>query len=129
MKQKRGFTLIELLAVIALLGVLATIAVTSAINISIKLKEKMYCEKIAFIENGAKQYGSDIIDSLDATGITLTVGDLVNKGVLKKDVDTPGSYIQDPRSKVSMDGIRVRIYLKNHRAYAHVDADVSKCEA
>lgn len=126
--NKKGFTLVELLAVIVILGLLATVAVTSAINVSTKLKVKMYCEKVQLIESGAKQYGADIIDSLDATGITMTVGDLVKQGAIKKDEDTPGSYVQDPRDKSSMDSISVRIYLKNKRAYVHVNADTSMCE-
>ena len=129
MKKRSGFTLIELLAVIALLGILATLAVSSAINISQNLKVKMYCEKIDFIETGAKQYGTDIFDSLDETGITISVGELVKRGALKSDQNVAGSYILDPRDNSSMDSISVRIYLKNKRAYAHVDVDTSMCES
>lgn len=128
MKNKKGFTLVELLAVIALLSVIVTLAATSAISISKKLKDDMYCQQVDFISTAAKTYGSDIIDRLDETGITVKVKDLVDKGYLKKDQDVPGSYILDSRDGSSMDEVEVRIYLKNHRAYAHVDVDTSSCE-
>ena len=124
--KNQGFTLIELLAVIALLGILATIAVTSAINVSINLKEDMFCEKIDFIETAAKQYGSTIYEP--GMDVTLTVGELVKLGALKRDQDVEGSYIIDPRDNSSMDEVKVQIYSKNKRAYAHVDVDQSMCE-
>ena len=125
--QKNGFTLIELLAVISLLGILATLAVTSAINVSVNLKEDMFCEKIDFIETAAKQYGANIYEQ--GMDLTFTVGELVKLGALKKDQDVAGSYILDPRDNSSMDEIRVRIYAKNKRAYAHVETDQSMCES
>ena len=88
----------------------------------------MYCEKLDFIENAAKQYGSDMLDSLNTTGITLSLGELVNRGKLKADQNVAGSYIIDPRDNSSMDHITVRIYLKNKRAYAHVNVDRTICE-
>ncbi len=124
--KKNGFTLIELLAVISLLGILATLAVTSAINVSINLKEDMFCEKIAFIETAAKQYGSSIYEP--GMDVLITVSELVKLGALKKDQDVSGSYVLDPRDNSSMDHIEVRIYSKNKRAYAHVDVDQSMCE-
>jgi prepilin-type N-terminal cleavage/methylation domain-containing protein len=125
--KKDGFTLIELLAVISLLGILATLAVTSAINVSIHLKEDMFCEKIAFIETAAKQYGSGIYEP--GMDVELTVAELVKLGALKKDQDVSGSYVLDPRDNSSMDAIKVKIYAKNKRAYAHVEVDQSMCES
>lgn len=128
MKDKKGFTLVELLAVIALLAIIITIAATSAISISKKLKDDMFCQQVDFISTAAKTYGSDIINQLDETGIIVKVKDLVDKGYLKKDQNVPGSYILNPKDDSSMDEVEVRIYLKNHRAYAHVDIDTSSCE-
>lgn len=136
MKQKKnnGFTLVELLAVIALLGIIGTIATTSAINISKKLKSEMLCDKIEFITNAGKTYGSDIYDSLSmdsSNKVEITVGDLVKKGYLKKDQDVDGNYIINPDDDSSMDNWSVEIYRKNNRAYAHVvapaDYDISSC--
>lgn len=125
--KKNGFTLVELLAVIALLAILATLAVTSAINVSINLKEDMYCEKLDFIETAAKQYGSSIYEP--GMNVELTISELVKLGALKKDQDVAGSYVLDPRDNSSMDQIKVRIYAKNKRAYAHVNVDQSMCES
>lgn len=126
-RKRNGFTLVELLAVIALLAIIATLAVTSAINVSVKLKDDMYCEKLEFISSAAKQYGTDMIDSLTEAGIQVTVADLVTSGKLRYDQNTPGSYILDPRDNSSMDHITMRIYLKNKRAYVHLNVDESFC--
>ncbi len=128
MKKKSGFTLIELLAVIALLAILGTIATTSAINISKNLKKDMLCEKIEFIESEAKNYGSDVIDTLTEEGIVVTVSELVEKGYIKKDQNVAGSYVLNPYDDTAMDGVTVKIYRKNNRAYAHVNYDASFCE-
>ena len=60
--------------------------------------------------------------------VTLTVSELVKLGALKRDQDVEGSYVIDPRDNSSMDQIKVQIYSKNKRAYAHVDVDQSMCE-
>ena len=122
MKQKKGFTLIELLAVIGILGILGTIATTSAINISQKLKKEMLCDTLEFISSAGKTYGSDIFDGLDEEGLDLTVGELVQKGYLKKD------QVVNPVDQNSMDEVVVHVYRKNNRAYAHVFYEAPFCE-
>ena len=96
-------------------------------DVSIHLKEDMFCEKIAFIETAAKQYGSGIYEP--GMDVELTVAELVKLGALKKDQDVYGSYVLDPRDNSSMDAIKVKIYAKNKRAYAHVEVDQSMCES
>ena len=96
-------------------------------DVSIHLKEDMFCEKIAFIETAAKQYGSGIYEP--GMDVELTVAELVKLGALKKDQDVSGSYVLDPRDNSSMDAIKVKIYAKNKRAYAHVEVDQSMCES
>lgn len=136
MKKQNGFTLVELLAVIALLGILGAIATTSAINISRKLKEDMLCEKLDFIANAAKTYGSDIFDDLSENPDIkkeVTIRTLVDKGYLKKDQDKEEGFIINPLDDSIMDSIKVQIYRKNNRAYAHIDTaaagmDTSFCD-
>ncbi len=124
--KKKGFTLVELLAVIALLGILATLAVTSAINVSVGIRNDMYCEKLEFIENNAKQYGLD--HYRNDLNETFTVKELVDLGYIKIDQDVEGARVIDPRDNSSMEEVKVNIYVKNRRAYAHVNVDASVCE-
>ena len=125
MKDKNGFTLIELLGVIVILAIIMTIAIPSATGISNKIKENMYCEKIDFIEEAAKTYGSDIIDSLTSTGIDITVKQLVEKGYLKKDQDSD-PLIVDPRDQTSNElyNMSLKIILKYNRPYVEFNTTV-----
>ena len=70
-----------------------------------------------------------MIDRLTETGIQVTVADLVTSGKLRYDQNTPGSYVLDPRDNSTMDAITMRIYLKNKRAYVHLNVDSSICES
>ena len=122
--KKNGFTLVELLAVIMLLGILATIGVTSAINMSKKIKDDMFCQKIDFIFSAAKMYGNDRLDSLTETGVNITVKDLVDYGYLKKDQDVSGHYVINPKDDSALDKAEVYVYLKNHRATAEMTGKI-----
>lgn len=125
MKTKNGFTLVELLAVIVLLSIVITIAVPGVMGISNKIKINMYCEKIEFIEQAAKTYGDDILDSLTATGLNVTVKQLVDKGYLKKDQDD-APIIIDPRdtSSTALYNMSFKIFLKYNRPYVEFNSDV-----
>ncbi len=141
MKNKKGFTLVELLAVIVILAIIISIAVPGTLGISNRIKEKLFCSKIDFIENAAKLYGEDKRDSLTTNvsvnggsykGKTIQVSELVNKNYLKKDQDT-SPYILDPRynkdSKIGLDSLSLTIYIKNNRVYVHFNStDVSTCK-
>ncbi len=125
MKNRQGFTLIELLAVIVLLAILITVAVPGVTGISNKIKTNMYCKKIDFIEQAAKDYGEDIISSLTSSGTNVTVKQLVDKGYLKKDQDT-SPIIVDPRDTKSttLYNMSFKIFLKYNRPYVEFDTTV-----
>ena len=117
MKNKKGFTLVELLAVIVILALLITIAVPGTRSISQRLKNKMYCSKLDFIETAATLYGEDHRDNFDLTNQKeITVKELVDTKYLKKDQEN-SPYIQDPRNKKSTNlyNQSLTIYLKNNR--------------
>lgn len=125
--MKKGFTLVELLAVIVILALLATIAVPSAISISHKIKTDMYCDKVDMILSDAQRWGNDHMSQLKETNPTgnnpvcykeITVKDLVEQGIIKKENDEVGNYIVNPVSNASMDHQKIGIYKKNKRAYA-----------
>jgi len=131
--MKKGFTLVELLAVIVILALLATIAVPSAISISHKIKTDMYCDKVDMILSDAKRWGDDHMSQLKVTNPTgntpvcykvITVKELVEQGILKKETEEEGNYIVNPVTNASMDDQKIGIYKKNKRAYAfYVETD------
>lgn len=132
MKNKKGFTLIELLAVIVILAILVTIAVPSAMNISNRLKTKMFCSKMDYIENAAKLYGEDRKEGFTAkfqgyNSKVIRVSDLINNNYLKKDNKT-SPYIEDPRNKKSLDDLLLMIYIKNNTvnvSFNNIDKTIS----
>ncbi len=127
MKNKKGFTLVELLAVIVILSIIVTIAVPGVMSVSDKLKVNMYCKKIGQIENQAKLYGEDIIDSLTESGISIAVKDLVDKGYIKRDQDS-APYVVDPRDVKtdSLYNMSFKLYKKNKRAYVDFNNTVKQ---
>lgn len=123
--MKKGFTLVELLAVIALIAVLAVIAVPSVMMVSRNIKEDMYCEKVDMLLTSARSWGEDHISTLRNTSAdrdncykTVTVGDLVDAGLVNKENDTAGSYVSNPVTNESMDSYEIGLYIKDNRVYA-----------
>lgn len=115
--------MIELLGVIALMGILIAVAVPSVLTISERMKTKMYCEKMEFIENGAQLWGQDnynLIFNTDTDSIEVTVSDLVKKNYLNKDeVDEEGKgYVSNPLDGASLMDRKVNVFIKNTRVYA-----------
>lgn len=139
MKNKNGFTLVELLAVVVVLSLIVTVAVPSTISVSKKIKEKMYCSKIDFIENAAKLYGEDrrdsftniSVDGVTSLGEKLKVVKLVSTNYLKKDKSS-APYIEDPRNKKDANGLddyEITIYIKNERIYVKLWPEaINTCE-
>ena len=117
--MKKGFTLIELLAVVVILALLAMIAVPSAIAISTSIKKNLYCEKVDMLLIDAERWGDEHTSRLsEDCYYEITVADLVEQGITKKENDTEGSYIMNPVTNEAMDNNVIGIYLKNKRATA-----------
>jgi type IV pilus assembly protein PilA len=57
--NKKGFTLVELLAVLVILSLLMVIAVPASINVSKKVKAKMYNNKVSLIKDAALLWAQD----------------------------------------------------------------------
>jgi len=132
--KKNGFTLIELLAVIVILALLATIAVPSAMRISHNIKTNLYCEKVKILLEDASRWGNDHLSRLGSDCyVSITVDDLVEQGITKKENDTKGSYIINPLTNEPMDNNEIRLYKKNKRAYAfYMESDndlLNACES
>ena len=124
--NKKGFTLVELLAVIVILGIILIIAVPASINISKKVKAKMYSNKIANITKSAVLWGQDNLECLQKnTGTSdsacanvtctqegniksckLTVGDLAAAGYVDYDNATT---VTNPQTGDSMNAETIEI--------------------
>lgn len=83
--KNKGFTLVEVLAVIVILALLITVAVPSVIGISKRVKANMFCSKVKDIESAAKLYGEDYVDEFGADAKYITICDLINNSVYKKE--------------------------------------------
>ena len=129
--KNKGFTLAELLAVIVIMALLLTIAVPSVIGISNKIKTNMFCSKIEDIESAAKLYGEDYRDEIPDTGKTITVYNLIENNLFKKednncDKSTPypnSTCVQDPRNGSALDAKTIKITIKNKRVFAEYQLD------
>jgi prepilin-type N-terminal cleavage/methylation domain-containing protein len=124
--NKKGFTLVELLAVIVILGIILIIAVPASINISKKVKAKMYSNKIANITKSAVLWGQDNLECLQKnTGTSdsacanvtctqegniksckLTVADLAAAGYVDYDND---KIVTNPQTGDAMNNVLVQL--------------------
>ena len=119
--KNKGFTLVELLAVIVILGVLLIVAIPNVFGIQKRIKVEMYCTKVHNIEKAAKLYAKDYQDELKAGSITITVADLIDNSLYKKETndcevksaDKP--CVVDPRTNTSMDNDKIEILPKGKR--------------
>ena len=134
--NKKGFTLIELLAVIVLLGAIMLIAISSVSGISNAVKQKMYDEKIDFIEEAAVLYGEDLKNNLlesskkynDGSNvyncIMIKVSELVPKYMESDTGSNTYPAVVNPKNKDEyLDNLDVIIYIRNRRIKAYVDQD------
>jgi type IV pilus assembly protein PilA len=87
---KKAFTLVELLAVIVVLGIILAVAIpsiTSTLNTS---KDKLNDIAVKQIKDAAKDYVLQYkykIDNIDTTGGYITVGDLIDSGIIESAED------------------------------------------
>lgn len=94
--MKRGFTLIELLITIILVGGLLTLTTISIIKIKDDISENLYDEKIEYIIAGAKEWGNDNLNSLNASTCTcVSVDTLISSGYITGD-DASKSNLDNP---------------------------------
>ncbi len=124
--MKKGFTLVELLAVIVILALLGTIAIPNMFKVSNEVQKDMYCEKVNMIISAAKTWGSSHTSELKTNCYKeMTIKDLVNKGIIKKESDEAGKpMVENPVTGGSMENSKVGIYLKNKRAYVfYIETD------
>jgi prepilin-type N-terminal cleavage/methylation domain-containing protein len=124
--NKKGFTLVELLAVLVILSLLMVIAVPASINVSKKVKAKMYNNKVSLIKDAALLWAQDNKACLQKnTGTSdsacanvtctqegniksckLTVGDLAAAGYLDYDNATT---VTNPQTGDSMNAETIEI--------------------
>lgn len=89
--MKKGFTLVELLAVIVVLGGISLIVIPSVQRNLAKSKDQTYNAQISTIEEAAKSWAADNIDSIPDNGssTTITLQDLINGNYVPKDIKNP----------------------------------------
>ncbi len=89
--KNRGFTLTELLGVIVILGVLAAITIPIIDNSLNNSKDNLYKTQVAQIEKGAKDYYSENLDKLPASGSApaITLKFLQDEGYLPLNIKNP----------------------------------------
>ena len=94
--MKKGFTLIELLVTIVLIGGLLTLTAVSIIKIKDDISQNLYDEKIEYLVAGAKEWGNDNLNSLNATTCTcVSVDTLISSGYITGD-DESKSNLTNP---------------------------------
>lgn len=109
--NKKGFTIVELLAVIVVMAVIIILATSGYRNVSQKIKETSYKNKVSYIETSAANYTSE-------TGFTVTnVDNLVKLGYVSAD-DEEGHVI-DPRDGSYMNCHIVNVSKEENNYYGH----------
>ena len=133
--NRKGFTFVELLAVIVLIGIIIGISVPVIRYADKKFHEKAYNTKVDLIKNAAKDYGDENIEFINAQtttytepssghsykAVTITVGDLLDKGYITKDNDIRKRDVLDPRNDESMLDKTITVYIKYNRAYVKLN--------
>ena len=133
--NRKGFTFVELLAVIVLIGIIIGISVPIIRYADKKFHEKAYNTKVDLIKNAAKDYGDENIEFINAQtttytepssghsykAVTITVGDLLDKGYITKDNDIRKIDVLDPRNDESMLDKTITVYIKYNRAYVKLN--------
>lgn len=92
--MKKGFTLVELLITLVLLGIIGAIVIYNMTNISRDTKENDYQRFIAEIKSAASVYADMYPEAFNELYVSrayiyITLGDLVNNGVLDEDKENP----------------------------------------
>ena len=136
--NKKGFTLVELLAVITILGVVMMIGTISITGIKNKMDQNMFENKLDFVLKAARSYGQDnqskIALGMNATigGKAVTyklvpIGDLISSEDLEADEtdDDGNKSINHYIDKVSINNLKIAVYVLNNRIYTCIPVDDS----
>lgn len=84
--MKRGFTLIEMLITIVLIGVVLTLTTVSIVKIRNDMTNRLYDNKVGYIEAGAIDWGKDNLNSLNSTNCKcVSVDELISLGYITGD--------------------------------------------
>lgn len=131
--NRKGFTLIELLAVVVLIALISVLIVPNVLDTMNKSKQKSYDILIKNIvtaswnyyfecENGdlsKDKYGDSACKIKDGNDIEITLGDLVNSGMLSvADVDKNGNMVVlNPKknSNTDMSNCKIKITKKKEK--------------
>ena len=128
MISKKGFTLVEILCVITILALITTIATTSLVKLSRESKNNLYCAKIELIKSAAKTYAQNYEKELNNSeelyenhkSMTITVEDLINKGLITPDKNND---VLSPIDDSSLNKKEIIIYLDNNQINVYIDTD------
>ncbi len=108
--NKRGFTLVELLAIISILAIIITISVSAFHNTQQTIIEKQYENIVNDILLKAEDYAHKNGFTIN---ITLTVNDLIEKGILLPNDD---GYIVSPIDQKIMNCFIIEVvYIKGEK--------------
>ncbi len=90
-KFMKGFTLVELLAVIIVLGAISLVVIPSVQRSVNRSGEQAYEVQVSNIEDAAKNWAADHIDSLPDHGktVTITLEDLMQGNYVEQDLENP----------------------------------------
>lgn len=135
MKKKinnKGFTLIELLAVIAITAIVLGIGTYGIVNLVNKSKEKGSLISETSIKESASLYADEAGDSLwidsgsgDYKYYCITIEELINKGIIKKNAKLPkgidkSNYVSVKKNKVT--------FVKNDPVILDTNADINSTD-
>lgn len=129
--NKKGFTLIELLAVITLLSIILTITFSVVTNVLENSRANTYDSQIKTIENAAKRYISDNIQTLNEDGTNL-ISTTEDNFVFIKTLQREGylnskEILKNPKTDRTMTGCVVASYAKTYKQFQYTYTDYN-CE-
>lgn len=118
--NRKGFTLIELLVTIIIIGLIISFSVYGIVHAINKTKDKKLEISLSSIKESAREYSSEFgsgswrSDDDNYESFCVTVGELINKGLLGKDIILDNNVNEDTfvivkRNKVTLVTIKEEI--------------------